>query len=149
MVDASLRAFYDDGSRDHYKGSFTLDRWNQSPIRYRISYDAFDVSSGGDDAGTIELPLSEWKMLFTKGKSANMEGRVMIMTCNSNDTKRGLEKLQLTISTKNGGHRVAKIVFEAFNAANIELCSGSSLVGKKIGQKEQTYGPNDSDVYVL
>ena len=129
---ASLRAYYDDGTNEHYKGGFLLERWNQTPTRYRISYDGFDANTNINEAGTITLPMTQWHLVFTKGRSENMQGRIMIVTFNSNDTKRGLEKIQLTIPTKEGGHRAAKLVFEAFTAANLELLNGATLVGSRV-----------------
>ena len=129
---ASLRAYYDDGMNEHYKGAFRLERWNQDPIRYRIAYDGFDANTNINEAGTIDLPLTQWNLTFTKGRSENMEGRIIIIVFNGNDTKRALEKIQLTIPTQYGGHRAAKLVFEAFNAANLELLNGATLVGNRV-----------------
>ena len=61
-----------------------------------------------------------------------MTGRVLMMAFNGNDTSRGLEKVQLRIPTKNGGHSVARTMIQAFIAADIELASGDNLMGQHI-----------------
>ena len=127
---ASLRAFYADGSQDYFKGEITLERWSGMPTRYRVAYDGLDAHTGLVDVGTIDLPMSSWNPDINKGRSANMSGRVLILTFNSNNTRHGLEKLQLTIPTNHGGHRAARTVMQAFVAADIELDSGENLMGR-------------------
>lgn len=133
ILNAAARAYYEDGSTDFIKGAITLARWSGQPTRYRIEYDGYDALTLEPEAGAIALPATRWEVHTKKGRSENMKARILILTCNSNDTRRGLKKLQVTIPTIDGGHRVAKIFMEAFDAANIELQSGGeNLMGRHL-----------------
>ena len=132
-ANASLRAFYVDGTQDYIKGRVQLERWCGNPTQFRIVYTGFDGHTGQAQVnGIVDLPRSAWNPDVNKGKSKNMTGRVLIMAFNGNDTSRGLEKVQLTIPTKNGGHSVARTMIQAFIAADIELASGDNLMGQHI-----------------
>ena len=129
---ASLRAFYANGTQDYFKGEITLERWSGNPTRYRIAYDGIDSHTHEAEVGTVDLPRSAWNPDVNKGRSENMTGRVLILKFNSNDTRLGLEKVQLTIPTNRGGHRSSKTIMQAFVAADIELQSGTNLIGRNV-----------------
>ena len=122
MARGSIRVEYEDGSKKHIKGEFSLERWSGNPTRHRIAYNGFLVGTQADVAGVIPLPLSDWTCAATKGISDNMKGRLLRMEFNGNDTDERLLSDQLLIPTLTGGNHAAKMVVEAFVSANIKQC---------------------------
>ena len=119
--EGSVRVKYAEMPMKHIKGDFVLERWNGKPTQYCISYNGFNAGSELDTAGEISLPRSLWKPITSKARSKNMSARLIMLSFDASVSENGLTQIQVTIPLSAGGHRAAKLVFEAFVAGDIEM----------------------------
>ena len=126
----NVRVFYKNGTNNHIKGNFLLERWSGPVTRHRISFDGCHSSNKADAVGTIALPLCPWNPDPSKGKSDNVVARMLLLDMQGKKNDEGMLRLQIIIPVLHGGHRAAKTIFEAFQAADSELRAGENLVGR-------------------